>query len=143
MQLEISGDVTKTQSSGHRPVRYPIRRPIRGSIPIQAENTRAVKTLSGTYRSPSLRFNLLVSAGLSTNELDFFPMGVKGIASQNVTPDKRTMIQSVSYDFYSGNIALALEDGRVARGTFNGEVFNISWPKMFETTQTSVPPYLK
>lgn len=101
--------------------------------PLVVDEKLLMHNLSGKYSGAYWQFELKVAANVSENSREFYPLRMFGSAREKGDSQKRRLIQDGTYDFYSGSVALRLDDGRTVVGRIkdgNAELFWPPWPRL-------------
>jgi len=101
--------------------------------PLMVDEKLLMHGLSGKYSGAYWQFELKVAANVSENSREFYPLRMFGSAREKGVSQKRRLIQDGSYDFYSGSVALRLDDGRTVVGRIkdgSAELFWPPWPRL-------------
>ncbi|MEY4631188.1 MAG: hypothetical protein RIQ81_1308 [Pseudomonadota bacterium] len=107
---------------------------VRGNMPpLMADEKRLMPSLSGQYAGENWQFDLRVASNVSEDARDFYPLRMFGVARDLVDPSRRRLIQDGSFDFYTGQIALRLDDGRTIVGRMATTGFDLFWPAWTRT----------
>lgn len=107
---------------------------IRGNMPpLMADEKYLMPSLSGQYAGENWQFDLRVASNVSEDSRDFYPLRMFGVARDVVDPGRRRLIQDGSFDFYTGHLALRLDDGRTIVGRMSQTGFELFWPAWTRT----------
>lgn len=101
--------------------------------PLMVDEKLLMHGLSGKYSGEYWQFELKVAANVSENSREFYPLRMFGSAREKGDSQKRRLIQDGTYDFYSGSVALRLDDGRTVVGRIrdgSAELFWPPWPRL-------------
>ncbi len=106
----------------------------KGSMPpLMVEEKLLMAGLSGKYSGTYWQFDLRVAANVSENPREFYPLRMFGSAHEKGDSQRRRLIQDGTFDFYNGNVALRLDDGRTIIGRISAggaELFWPPWPRL-------------
>jgi hypothetical protein len=102
---------------------------VRGKMPpLMADEKLLMPSLSGHYAGENWRFDLSVASNVSEDAREFYPLRMFGAAREVADPTKRRLIQDGSFDFYTGQLAFRLDDGRTIVGTVSATGLQLFWP---------------
>ena len=96
--------------------------------PLMVDESFLVTGLSGRYSGETWQFELKVAANVSENPREFYPLRIFGSAREVADSQKRRLIQDGTFDFYTGMVALRLDDGRTIVGRVQGSGMKLFWP---------------
>jgi hypothetical protein len=100
----------------------------RDLVPGLASDSETMEKLSGTYKGDDWDFELSVSANISEEPADFFPLKVYGWAREKIDHSRRRTIEEGTYDFYTGAFAFRLDDSRIIAGRVTPAGMQLFWP---------------
>jgi len=100
----------------------------RKSMPLPLAQSDVIGRISGGYRNGEADFNLFTMADRSETAADFFSVRVRGLLTERASLEKRTTIESGIYDYLTGVMTLAFDDGRMVQGTpEHGMKWRFTW----------------
>ena len=123
-------------------------------VPALGDGAVTVKGISGRYVGDDWEFELGASANLSEQSSAFYPIKIFGWARERLDSSRRHSIQDGIFDFYTGAIALKLDDGRIVLGKVGPDSMDLNWvplprlgapitmansKKFLRTTETTLP----
>ncbi len=100
----------------------------RDMVPGLGSDAETMEKLSGLYKGEEWDFELGVSANISEDRSDFFPLKIYGWAREKIDNSRRRSIEEGTYDFYSGAFAFRLDDGRIVAGRVLQTGMQLYWP---------------
>lgn len=108
-------------------------------VPKLAPHLETVDAIAGHYRADGWEFDVMASAAEAEDPADFYPLKVFGWARENLPSARRHGIEAGVYDFYTGTVALRLDDQRVAVGKVTSGGMQLFWPPVprFASPMTS------
>jgi hypothetical protein len=99
----------------------------RDIVPELSNATQIVEPIAGHYKGDEWDFEIAATANLSETASEFYPIKVYGWAREKVANSRRRTIEEVAYDFYSGAVALRLDDGRHILGRVSPNGMDLHW----------------
>ncbi len=100
----------------------------RDLVPGLSSSAETMERLSGLYKGDDWDFELSVSANISEDPSDFFPLKVYGWAREKLDHSRRRTIEEGAYDFYTGAFAFRLDDSRIIAGRVTPAGMQLYWP---------------
>ena len=97
-------------------------------VPALTKGLRSMRKLSGSYQGGNWDLSIAATANLSEHSGDFYPLKINGWARDKADEARRRTIKDGAYDFYTGRLALRLDDGRMAIGRIDAEGLQVYWP---------------
>jgi len=86
-----------------------------------------MRKISGTYSGPEAKFSLLAQSGVSMNDYEFFPLGIKGLVVRSKSSSTQGRIDGATFDFYTGRFAMKLANGEIIVGEQTPSGVDLSW----------------
>ena len=97
-------------------------------VPALEAGHHSMPKLSGSYQGGDWDLSIAATANLSERTGDFYPLRINGWARDKADEARRRTIKDGAYDFYTGRLALHLDDGRMAIGRIEAEGLQLYWP---------------
>lgn len=96
-------------------------------VPPLGQGASIVQRLTGHYQGEGWEFEMAVSANLSEQTSDFYPLKIYGWARERLNNARRRTIEDGVFDFYTGAIAFKLDDGRTVLGRMTTQGMELHW----------------
>ena len=102
---------------------------VKDSIPpLMADEKLLMPRLGGGYSGEQWQLDIKVASNVSERDEDFYPLRMFGDARERAEVKKRRLIQDGTFDFYTGVVALRLDDGRIIVGKVSEPGLELFWP---------------
>lgn len=102
---------------------------VRNSMPpLMVDESLLISSIGGVYSGEQWQLDIKVAANVSENHHEFYPLRMFGEAREKGESRKRRLIQDGTFDFYTGVVALRLDDGRIIVGRTGNTGLNLFWP---------------
>jgi hypothetical protein len=105
----------------------------RDFIPPLSRSLKAslMQPLAGKYSGAEGDYEVIASAEVSEQPDAFYPLKLYGWVKERDSTEHRRVIEAGVYDFFTGSLALRLDDGRIVAGTVDrgsGGSQSLYWP---------------
>jgi hypothetical protein len=99
----------------------------RDLVPELSAGAATVGPIGGRYQGDGWDFDLAATAGISAEPGDFYPLKLYGWAQEKAGGARRRTVEEGTYDYYTGTVALRLDDGRMALGRVTAQGLELTW----------------
>jgi hypothetical protein len=100
----------------------------RNLVPILEKNYTQMREISGSFEGKYWVYELSVSANISDDEHEIYPLRVFGWAKEKRPGSRRRQIEGGSYDYFTQALGFSLDDGRTVVGNKLGRGMQLFWP---------------
>ena len=100
----------------------------RNLVPILEKQYTQMRQISGSFEGKYWVYELQVSANISNNEDEIYPLRVFGWAKEKRPGSRRRLIEGGAYDYFTQALGFSLDDGRTVVGNNLGRGMHLFWP---------------
>lgn len=100
----------------------------RGIVPKLPQDSKMIQPLSASYLGGAWNLEITASSEVSEFGTAFYPLRIFGFAKEQIKHAKRRVVERGSYDFYTGQFLLRLDDHRSVVGHLQDDGIMFYWP---------------